>query len=243
MFGRKKQCNDCLGARGLMRMAEAIVHDIRSPLYEASSCLDDLKRADLAPKDKLVVDRIALAITRARSIVSNAELIRAISSGSLGIEVQRFSQSADIIAVIKDAVDRLARQYADRGIRVTCEFAVNPIIVRFVPSLITAALGEILKNAFDYSSVGSEVAVRASILRDSCQISCQNKGLAVAHSDLEHVFESGWRSQYAFVTNPSGSGNGLWLAREVLQVHGGDVRMMTYEGTTIVTASLPLVER
>ena len=97
----------------------------------------------------------------------------------------------------------------------------------------------LLSNALDYSAPGARISVRFSELTpDSYELTVNNQGEPIGVNDLQNLFQRFWQGQRFGV----GTGLGLYLARQVVEGHGGVIGCVSDKtsGTTI-RAVLPKV--
>jgi signal transduction histidine kinase len=78
----------------------------------------------------------------------------------------------------------------------------------------------ILSNAAKY---GSKKPIELRVLKvgDSIRVSCQDHGIGIPESKLEKIFERFERAIAA--SNISGLGLGLYIAKEIVVAHGGEI--------------------
>ncbi len=97
----------------------------------------------------------------------------------------------------------------------------------------------LLSNAFKFTFAG-EIAVRARWLGDAVEVSVSDTGTGIHPEELPRIFERFHRVRGARGRTFEGTGIGLALVRELVKLHGGDVRAQSTlgQGTTF-TVRLP----
>jgi len=105
----------------------------------------------------------------------------------------------------------------------------------FDPVQMQQALINLLKNAREASEDGARVSVRVDRLPDGgARVQVLDRG----HGMTEEVMKRALLPFYS--TKPSGSGVGLPLCREIVEAHGGSLRIQNREGGgTVVSFWLP----
>jgi signal transduction histidine kinase len=136
-------------------------------------------------------------------------------------------------------VDELARSFAvaERVDALTVDLPVDPIVARVDPLQIKDALGRILNNAAKYG--GDEpIAVRLERAPPWIQISVTDRGIGIAAENHARIFQRFGRA--GPTRNYGGLGLGLWIARQIVEAHGGTVGVVSElgQGATF-TVSLP----
>lgn len=100
-----------------------------------------------------------------------------------------------------------------------------------------------LTNAIKYSRPGHRVVqIGAAAQGHMIEFFVEDQGIGIPKKDLVHIFEKFYRADNAIESQTEGSGLGLYIAREIIQLQGGQIRLTSEEhhGTTIYF-SLPLV--
>lgn len=115
----------------------------------------------------------------------------------------------------------------------------HPIRVRMPDVPVTAmadelrigqVLGNLLSNAIKYSPDGGEVTVDVTSEDGMVRVEVADRGLGIPPSHLAHVFERFFRVEHEGHERIGGTGLGLALARELVELHGGRIGVESTEG-------------
>ena len=87
-------------------------------------------------------------------------------------------------------------------------------------------LANLLGNAIKYTPEGGSVTLRATHAQGVCTISVVDSGAGIAEQDLPPVFERFWQAAGA----RNGSGLGLFIAKRVVEAHGGNLWVESQPG-------------
>ena len=103
------------------------------------------------------------------------------------------------------------------------------------------ALHNLIGNAIKYTPAGGKVNVEVDIEGEQLTVNVEDSGIGIDDEDAARVFEKFYRAKDKRVTKITGSGLGLALARQVIQLHGGDITVESRldKGSTF-TLSLPV---
>jgi signal transduction histidine kinase len=105
------------------------------------------------------------------------------------------------------------------------------------PQLLASAVMNLLHNAFKYTPAGGGVMLRAHARGDRLLVEVQDEcgGIPESKRDLFQAFGERRGS------DRSGLGLGLWISRQAVRTHGGDIRVRNLPGQGCVFAiDLPL---
>jgi two-component system NtrC family sensor kinase len=145
----------------------------------------------------------------------------------------RFQPLAPLLA---RAVEALAVPYGASRVQLEIEPGLPALRVDRVK--LVQAITNVLTNAHKFSPADSPIQVRAFGEAGRVGIRVADRGIGMSPEELGHLFERFWRSEK--VQDLPGSGLGMALAREVVELHGGTIEVKSAPGQgTTVTIWLP----
>jgi len=105
-------------------------------------------------------------------------------------------------------------------------------------------LNNLISNAIKYSPAGGEIVVSARLEGTSVSVSIKDNGIGIPPDALNKIFDRFYRVDNTDSRTVGGTGLGLALVREVIDTHGGNVRVESVlgEGSTF-QISLPVAEK
>ena len=117
------------------------------------------------------------------------------------------------------------------------------------PKMISTVIGDrnrlkqifinILDNAFKYTSEGGGISVSVSEKEDQIFVSVTDNGCGIPIEHLPNVTKKFYKANYL----QRGSGIGLAIVEELVELHGGKLKIISEEGFgTTVTVSLPILK-
>ena len=139
------------------------------------------------------------------------------------------------------AVDRLARQYEDKGVQLQTELPPDLPLVHVDLGRMTQVMLNLLGNALQYTPSGGQVTIRAWANDNEVHISVQDTGIGLTSEHLRHVFERFYRVDKSRSRSGGGSGIGLTIARHMVEAHHGRLTVASpgpHQGS-IFTVTLP----
>ncbi|MFC0469144.1 HAMP domain-containing sensor histidine kinase [Halalkalibacter kiskunsagensis] len=119
--------------------------------------------------------------------------------------------------------------------QLTFEFDVEPISVYVDQALFLRGLDNIVSNAIRYSHQNQSVKISIKREKDETKISVCDQGMGISPEDLPHIFEPFYRSNDATAWNQEGSGLGLTIVKQMVEMHWGriDIDTVEKEGTCV----------
>ena len=104
---------------------------------------------------------------------------------------------------------------------------------------INQALDNFLSNAVKYSPKGTRIAIEGKPVKDGWQVKIKDQGIGMNAEQLGRIFDKFYRAD-ASDTAIRGLGLGMSVARQVIEAHGGSIRVESTKGQgTTVTFNLP----
>jgi signal transduction histidine kinase len=99
----------------------------------------------------------------------------------------------------------------------------------------------LISNAIKYSHSGGEINIYSEIVDKCLKIYIKDNGVGIEAENIEHLFKLNKKTQKLGTKNESGSGLGLLLSRELLQLNQGRISVESEfgKGSSFVV-SLPM---
>jgi predicted TPR repeat methyltransferase len=132
---------------------------------------------------------------------------------------------------VQTLIDRIQRSRTDRPIPALINCVPRNLpMVQIDSGQLERALRNLVDNALQYTPSGGTVTVGAvSIGRGWVEIQVTDTGSGIAGQDVERVFERFYRSDRSRERQHGHSGLGLAIVREIIEAHGGRVRVESEE--------------
>lgn len=86
-----------------------------------------------------------------------------------------------------------------------------------------AALQNLLENAVKYTLEGGSIEIDFSVLEGFLEVSIKDSGIGIPEEDKKNVFNRFFRAKNAVKVETDGSGLGLYIARGIIEKHGGKI--------------------
>ena len=197
----------------LGQMAAGLAHEIRNPLG-AIALYASILEQDLAQRPEQVetVRKIAMAVGGLNRLVTNIlEFARAREPNRQMVPLRR---------VISWAVQTIAPLLEQK--RIELHTPPEDAQIFADPDDLSRALGNLLRNAAEAVEKGGQVAVRVRCGRDGAAVFwVEDDGPGVPREMADRVFEP-----FA-TTKHSGTGLGLAIVHQIVEAHGGRIRLAT----------------
>jgi PAS domain S-box-containing protein len=220
--------------RAIMLLAAGVAHEIGNPLNSLSIHLQLLRREmeEMAGTEPLreLVDVCRREVERLDRIV--AQFLRAVRPEPPHLE------SVQIEEVVRDALDFLRHEIADRRIIVEVTGGAALPSVRVDRHQMRQAFFNLIKNAIEAMPSGGRLTVSFSETDRCVVIEFRDSGQGIRSEDLCRVFEP------YYTTKKRGTGLGLMIVHRIVRDHGGEIEIQSEpDRGTVVLVSLPREDR
>lgn len=214
-------------------------HELRTPLNAILGYAHLLREGTIGPSELReaieVIERNARSQTQ---IIEDLLDMSRIVSGKLRLDVQRL----DIAAVVTAAVDTVKPAADGKGIRITSLLDPHVGPVKGDPSRLQQVIWNLLTNAIKFTPKGGKVQVALERVNSHIEITVSDTGEGLRPEFLPHVFDRFRQADASTTRRHGGLGLGLSIVKQLVELHGGTVRVKSPglgEGSTFVVA-LPL---
>ena len=102
------------------------------------------------------------------------------------------------------------------------------------------AISNVINNAISHSIAGAMVDVQLSQLDDRATLTVENSGVQIQQEDLESIFEAFYRSEKSRNRHTGGSGLGLFIVKNILDLHQFDYSIANSEEGVLFTLQFPI---
>lgn len=217
-----------------------VAHDLRQPVSVIALSAQTLPRLVVtgpAEKTSHAVERIARSASTLERMVNDLLDVSRIDARRLALQ----RSEVDLVPLLMDVIERMPEIARSRA-RLAIHDSRQRVLVHADAGRVEQVLGNLLSNAVKYGTAGTEIEVALAVRDGQAQISVSNQGRGIAADDLPRIFERFHRTREAQGTT-QGIGLGLYIARGLVEAHGGRIWAdSTPGGTTTFHFTLPVAQ-
>lgn len=215
-------------------------HQLRTPLATLKWLFKMLLDGDGGQLSAKQLDLLGKGFERNNEvieIVNNLLDVSEIEDGRFPYKFLQCSVKDIVNQVIKDTQVNAER----KQITVKNDFAGNIPQIKCDRQKMKMAIQNLVDNAIKYSHSNSKIKISLHQEDDEAVLSVQDEGIGMSDESQEKVFTKFFRGHEATIQDPTGSGLGLYIVRNIVEKHGGKVffESQLNSGTTF-TVRLPL---
>jgi two-component system sensor histidine kinase VicK len=198
-------------------------HQLRTPITEINWALQALSQ------DKNLNDAAREMVKSALS--SSRKLLNLVEDllDTTRIEEGRFGynfESLDLVPFLEKVLAEAMPQVERAGLKLYFDRPKEKIPPLFAdPKKLSMVLQNLVDNAVRYNVQGGRITVKAALLPDRpyVEVSVKDTGIGIPSDEVPKVFTKFFRGSNALKFQTEGSGLGLYIARNIIRAHGGEM--------------------
>lgn len=215
------------------RVFANISHEFRTPLTLTLGPLDDLRDGLYGALPGPVSEQVEMARRNASRVLDLVNQLLDVARLEAG-QVQLQARPVDIEAFVEAAVQAFMPLAEQNAITLsvqplTTDASAGPAVWAH-PEQLQTILSNVLSNALKFTPEGGNVRVTVARGADDVRVTIRDNGPGISATDLPHVFDRFYRTETDSAHGPAGSGVGLALTKELVDLHRGTLMVESEEG-------------
>jgi PAS domain S-box-containing protein len=213
-------------------------HELRTPLNAVLGWLQVLRtkalEADVARMIE-IVERNGVALRR---IIDDLLDLSAIVSGKLRLE----PIGVNLDAELRSSVESIRPHADSRGLELVYEPCADPLVIEADPHRLHQVLSNLLTNAIKFTPAGGRVMLAARQDGNAAVLTIADTGIGVPADAQPFIFDPFRQGDSSLTRGHGGLGLGLAIARHLVDLHGGSIRVDSAgeDKGTMFTVRLPI---
>ena len=196
-------------------------HQLRTPLTSIKWFLEMLLNGDagkLNKEQEEMIQQVFDSGERMIALVNSLLNISRIEAGRVSVN----PEPTDLNELINDVVSELKVIAEQAGVKLQNKVPKLPVI-KIDKKLIREVFVNLLSNAIKYTPAEGQVSVMAETKQDDIIFSFADTGIGVPKAQQAKIFHKFFRAENAVVHETEGSGMGLYVAKNVVELSGGKI--------------------
>jgi len=199
-----------------------ISHELRTPLTLIMGPIQELKQIQqLSDKSKQYISLIEKSASQMLQLVNQILDFRKIQNGKMVLHVSQFDLNKVIGAFQKEFVV----MSEENEISYTFQLPDEDILIWADKDKLEIVIRNILSNAFKFTHSGGSIFVSAGLTEDglSCYVRVEDTGVGIPQNKIAEIFERFAQGENAKNAYYQGTGIGLALSKEIVNLHHGNI--------------------
>ena len=209
-------------ARRMNEFIAMLAHELRNPLAPIVNAVETIERMPAGNSaHSMLLGVIGRQSRHLARIVDDLIDVNRIARGTLAIE----RLPVDLADVLRRSVETVRPALDASGHELEIALPSEPLNVMGDMHRLLQVLANVLGNACRYTAPGGRITVTARKTADEIVVSIRDTGRGIARQDFERIFRLFDQGSRFTPASSSGLGIGLSLARRIVELHGGTIRV------------------
>ena len=197
-------------------------HDLKSPLSAIIGYANILGQYfSTLPEEKILhyIQRIEEEGQKQLTFINKLLDLYRIESGEITLELEQ--ERMDLLVL--SCIDSREHVASERNIAIHSHMKGIPVPITFDPTRMEQVISNILSNAIKFSPDNSSIDISYRQDEESALVEICDHGSGIDEEEILHIFDRYYMGRTDFEIRPEGSGLGLYIVKNIITLHGGDV--------------------
>jgi len=204
-------------------------HQLRTPLTSVKGYISMVLEGDagkITSTQKHLLDEAFNSSERMVHLINDFLNVSRLQTGKFMIDLRPI----DLAKLVGEELDSLASNASSRNLKFLYKMPKKFPILELDEGKMRQVIMNYADNAIYYSKEGTAIEVALVVEGNRCRFTVKDKGIGVPVDETAQLFTKFYRATNARRQRPDGTGVGLFLAKKVINAHGGDVIFESEEG-------------
>lgn len=217
-----------------------ISHELRTPLTLIVSPLEELSKTEqISARGRENLGIVTRNANRMIRLINQLLDFRKVQSGKMKLKVAK----VDMVNLLREVSKYFTGAAFDKNIDLQVKSNVNELFVWIDEEKIDIIIYNLLSNAFKFSPRNKKIFIELTYVSGDADftITVTDQGYGIPKNKLSQIFELYYEGDKVSENNSKGTGIGLALSKEFIQMHKGSISASNNpEGGTIFTINLKM---
>ena len=202
-----------------------VSHELRSPMtaiYQFVTILIDGLAGDLNPEQQEYLNIILRNVQQLRNMISDLLEVTRAETGKLAFDPRCISLSHMAGEVLETTLPTAVA----KGVALTVDVPTNLPLVFADPARVKQILTNLIENGIKFTPAKGEITIRAQIDNRDLNYLCvgvADNGCGISPEGAQKIFDRLFQETGSIDGNRQGLGLGLFICKELVNLHGGKI--------------------
>jgi signal transduction histidine kinase len=204
-------------------------HQLRTPLTSVKGYISMVMEGDvgkISDSQKHLLGEAFTSSERMVHLINDFLNVSRLQTGKFLID----KRPVDLAKLVGQEIDSLATTAASRQLTFAYKAPKNVPILNLDEGKMQQVIMNFADNALYYSTESTKIAIKLAVEGKDVVFTVKDTGIGVPKSEQSQLFSKFYRASNARKQRPDGTGVGLFLAKKVIDAHGGSVVFDSVEG-------------
>lgn len=205
-----------------------ISHEFRTPLTLILGQIESVMSSDIDNREKGKLQVANRNARRLLKLINELLDLSKLEAGSMGL----YAENNNIVPFLKNLFFSFESLAAQKKIAITFESISDTVTVFFDTDKLEKVFYNLISNAFKFTPENGAIKIRITAATDgSIEITVKDSGCGIPEDKLENIFDRFYQVDGSNTREQEGTGIGLALAKELILLHKGTIRVNSKPGS------------
>jgi signal transduction histidine kinase len=217
-----------------------VAHDLRTPLTSILGYLDLLTQGDFLTEEQKQ-KYLGIVSSKAKQLETLVkDLFDYTRYDRNKVKIKK--EILDLNLFVPQLVDEFYPSFMDHQLECRTAFYEGALNIEGNGELLARAIGNLISNAIKYGADGKLVEVHTGLKDKKAFVAIVNYGKIIPAKDLDKIFDKFYRVENSRSLKTGGTGLGLAIAKNIINLHEGNIWATSDESGTRFQIELPVVQ-
>ncbi|MEI6132358.1 MAG: ATP-binding protein [Bacillota bacterium] len=204
-----------------------VSHELRTPMTSMRGFIDAILDGTVEPEKKDYYLKIVREETiRLSRLVDDLLDLTSMQSGKMHL----IQTSVDLNEITRRSIIKLEALIIGKQISFEANFDDRDCKVLGDSDMLERVLINLISNAIKFTPEKGSISVNTHLTQDKVFVSVTDNGKGMSQEEINQVFERFYKAEKSRSTVFSGTGLGLSIAKEIINMHGGEISVVSEIG-------------
>lgn len=216
----------------------SIAHDLRTPLSLIKIPVEKMvEKSETLDENRKSLVKVKRNVDRLTNLVNQLLDFQKVDLNKMQLRPEKMN----LVLFLEERVQAFEPFSQEKDIMLLTEWDETAHEVYLDKDKMEKIMYNLLSNAFKYTPKGGEVLVTLKYTKKNCIISVQDTGEGIPQNQQSNIFKRYYRATNAINSTEVGSGVGLMLTKQLVEMHNGTIRFVSELGKgSTFTVTLPM---
>jgi signal transduction histidine kinase/DNA-binding response OmpR family regulator len=218
-----------------------MTHEFRTPLTLMLGPAEQVLARSQEPETKLQVGLLQRNAQRLLRLINQLLDLSKLEAGKMELTLVR----VDLVSLVRSTLQAFESLATQKQVSLCTESSLESLPMAVDQDKVEKILYNLFSNAIQFTRAGGRVGVELSQGEEAgfpwVELRVEDTGIGIVKAKLPYLFDRFYQADASDTREHEGTGIGLALTKELVELHGGRIHIDSQEGEgTIVTVRLPV---
>jgi signal transduction histidine kinase/ligand-binding sensor domain-containing protein/DNA-binding response OmpR family regulator len=204
-----------------------ISHEFRTPLTLILGQIENVMISGIEAKEKIKLQVAKRNARRLLTLINQLLDLSKLEAGNMELEVSKHN----IVSFLKSLFYSFEFLAVSKRLHLNFHSKYPNIQLNFDADKMEKIFFNLISNAIKFSDEGGKIVVDIKLTEDRyLEISVTDNGQGIPHDQLPHIFDRFYQVDSSITRKHEGTGIGLALTKELVELHKGQITVTSKEG-------------